>query len=225
MRILIVEDEKRLSDTLKKGLVEAGFAVDQAFDGEEGNYLASSETYDLIVLDIMLPKIDGLVVCRNLRGQKITTPILMLTAKTMVEDKVAGLDTGADDYLTKPFSFLELKSRIQALLRRGSAKTLPVLNISDLNLDPAKHKVSRGKKEITLSPKEFAVLEMLMRHPGETVTRTMLTEHVWDYNFDGLSNVVDVYITILRRKIDKNARKKLIHTIHGVGYMISDTYD
>lgn len=222
MRILIIEDERRLSDTLKKGLVEEGFAVDQAFDGEEGEYLATSEDYDLLILDIMLPKVDGLTVCRNLRLQKITTPVLMLTAKATVEDKVAGLDMGADDYLTKPFSFLELKSRIQALLRRGSSKNLPVFSVGDLILDPAKHKVSRAGREIKLSPKEFAVLEMLMRHCGETVTRTMLTEHVWDYDFDGLSNVVDVYITTLRCKIDKSAKKKLIHTVHGVGYMISD---
>lgn len=222
MRILIIEDEQRLSNTIKKGLVEEGFAVDQAYDGHEGQYLAESEDYDLIILDVMLPKIDGVALCRNLRDKNIKTPVLMLTAKTTVEDKVRGLDSGADDYMTKPFSFVELKSRIQALLRRGKQDISPVLSISDLTLDPLKHKVERAGKTISLTPKEFAVLEFLMRHKEEIVTRTMIIEHVWDYNFDSLSNIVDVYVTAIRRKVDKGTKVKLVHTIHGVGYQLDE---
>ncbi|MEK7565880.1 MAG: response regulator transcription factor [Patescibacteria group bacterium] len=222
MRILIIEDEQRLSNTIKKGLVEEGFAVDQAYDGQEGQYLAESEDYDLIILDIMLPKIDGITLCQNLRGKNIKTPILILTAKTLVEDKVAGLDSGADDYMTKPFSLIELRSRIQALLRRSQQEASPVLQIADLILDPLKHKVTRGGKNIVLTPKEFSVLEFLLRHKEEIVTRTMIIEHVWDYNFDSLSNIVDVYVTAIRRKVDKGAKIKLVHTIHGVGYKLNE---
>lgn len=220
MRVLIIEDERRLSNVVKKGLMEEGFAVDQAFDGEEGQYLAESETYDLIILDVMLPKIDGLGVCRSIRSKKITTPVLMLTAKTRVEDKVAGLDVGADDYLTKPFAFLELKARIQALLRRSHNQTETILRIENLEVDPVKHIAKRGNKAISLTPKEFAILEFLLRHKNEVITRTQITEHVWDYNFDALSNVVDVFIATLRKKVDSGFTIKLIHTIHGVGYTI-----
>ena len=219
---MIIEDEQRLSNTIKKGLVEEGFAVDQAYDGQEGQYLAESEDYDLIILDIMLPKIDGITLCQNLRGKNIKTPILILTAKTLVEDKVAGLDSGADDYMTKPFSLIELRSRIQALLRRSQQEASPVLQIADLILDPLKHKVTRGGKNIVLTPKEFSVLEFLLRHKEEIVTRTMIIEHVWDYNFDSLSNIVDVYVTAIRRKVDKGAKIKLVHTIHGVGYKLNE---
>lgn len=222
MRILIIEDEQRLSNTIRKGLVEEGFAVDRAYDGQEGQYLAESEEYDLIILDVMLPKIDGVTLCQNLRAKKIKTPILMLTAKTTVEDKVKGLDSGADDYMTKPFSFIELRSRIQALLRRSSQEASPTLRLADLVLDPLKHKVERGGKTIGLTPKEFAVLEFLMRHKDEIVTRTMIIEHVWDYNFDSMSNIVDVYVTAIRRKVDKRSQTKLIHTLHGVGYRIAE---
>ena len=222
MRILIVEDERRLSNVIKKGFVEDGFAVDQAFDGEEGQYLAEGEQYDLIVLDIMLPKIDGLQLCKELRKQNIKTPILMLTAKSTTEDKVAGLDSGADDYITKPFSFVEFRSRVHALIRRSHQETSPTLQIEDLEVDPLKHIVKRGEKSINLTPKEFAVLELLLRHRGEVVSRTMIIEHVWDYNFDGMSNVVDVFVVSLRKKIDFGAKKKLIQTIHGVGYKIGD---
>ena len=221
MRILIIEDEHRLSKVVKKGLVEEGFAVDQAFDGEEGLYLAESESYDLIILDLMLPKIDGIEVCRQLRKKKIRTPILMLTAKTTTEDKVVGLDSGADDYLTKPFAFTELKARIQALLRRSHHQVDPVCKIADLEVDPIKHTVKRAGKNIFLTPKEFAILEYLARHKHQVVTRTQITEHVWDYNFDALSNVVDVFITTLRRKINTGFKNKLIHTIHGVGYKMT----
>ncbi|KKU92252.1 MAG: Response regulator receiver domain protein (CheY-like) [Microgenomates group bacterium GW2011_GWA1_48_10] len=220
MRLLLVEDEKRLSGNIKKGLMEQGFAVDQAFDGEEGEYLAESEDYDLIILDIMLPKRGGVEVCKNLRKRNIRTPILMLTAKTEDEDVALGLDNGADDYLKKPFSFLELRSRIQALLRRSHNQHLTALTLADLELDPIKHTVTRGGKNILLTPKEFSVLEFLMHHKNEVVTRTMIIEHVWDYNFEGMSNVVDVFIATLRRKIDKASKVKLLTTLHGVGYRI-----
>ncbi|MBI4038726.1 response regulator transcription factor [Candidatus Daviesbacteria bacterium] len=221
MRILLIEDERRLSSVVKKGLTEEGFAVDTAFDGEEGQYLAESENYDLIILDIMLPKVDGLTVCKELRAKNIKTPILMLTAKTTVEDKAAGLDSGADDYLAKPFAFLELRSRIHALIRRSKQDPSPTLTIADLVLDPIRHKVTRDGKDISLTPKEFSVLEILLRHKDEVVTRTMIIEHVWDYNFDSMSNVVDVFIAQLRRKVDKGAKIQLIHTLHGVGYRVS----
>ncbi|MBI3619676.1 response regulator transcription factor [Candidatus Roizmanbacteria bacterium] len=221
MRILLVEDEKRLSYVVKKGLTEEGYAVDQAFDGAEGFYLAKSETYDLIILDVILPQVNGIKVCLELRKKKIPTPILMLTARTRVEDRVTGLDAGADDYLGKPFAFAELKSRIQALLRRSHKQSQTILTIDDLAVDPLKHVATRAKKVITLTPKEFAILELLLRHKNEVVTRTQIIEHTWDYNFDSLSNVVDVFITTLRRKIDKEVKHKLIHTVHGVGYKIS----
>lgn len=218
MRILVVEDERRLSDVIKKGLTEDGFAVDRAFDGEEGLYLAESEEYDLIVLDLMIPKIDGITICRTLRNRKIKTPILMLTAKTQVEDKVKGLESGADDYLTKPFAYAELKARIQSLIRRSHHEVDPVLMLDDLKLDPAKHTVIRDKTTISLTPKEFSILEYLLRHKNDVVTRTQITEHVWDYNFDALSNVVDVFIATIRKKINKGFNKKFIQTVHGVGY-------
>ena len=222
MRILIIEDERRLSNVVKKGLVEEGFAVDQAFDGEEGLYPAESESYDLIMLDLMLPKVDGLKVCHELRNKKIKTPILMLTAKSKIEDKVKGLESGADDYLAKPFAFAELKARIQALIRRSHNEADPILKLDDLELDPAKHIVKRSNKIIPLTPKEFAILEYLLRHKNTIVTRTQVTEHVWDYNFDALSNVVDVFITTLRRKINSGFKNKLIQTIHGVGYKMTE---
>lgn len=232
MRILLVEDERRLSSIVKKGLTEEGFAVDTAFDGEEGQYLAEGEMYDAIILDIMLPKIDGISLCRELRNKQIKTPVLMLTAKTTVEDKVAGLDSGADDYLTKPFAFMELHSRLHALIRRSKQESSPILKITDLEVDPIKHKAMRNGKPLSLTPKEFAILELLLRHRDEVVTRTMIIEHVWDYNFDSMSNVVDVFMAALRKKIDKGpaspagrAKQALIQTVHGVGYKISESSD
>lgn len=222
MRILLIEDESRLSGVIKKGLGEDGFAVDTAFDGEEGLYLAETEPYDVIILDIMLPKLDGLEVCRRLREKSIKTPILMLTAKTSVEEKVAGLDRGADDYVTKPFAFTELRSRLQALMRRSHRDTSPTLMYGDLVLDPGKHSVMRDDKKIPLTPKEFSILELLLRHKDEVVTRTMIIDHVWDYNFDGMSNVVDVFVASLRRKIEAHHAKKIVQTIHGVGYKIGE---
>lgn len=222
MRILLIEDEKRLSHFIKKGLTENGFAVDQAFDGEEGLYLAEHETYDVVVLDVMLPKMSGVEVCRKLRLLKKETSILMLTAKSELEDKIEGLDSGADDYLTKPFEFAELKARINALLRRSYHQVSNILTIDNLEVDPSKHTVFRNKKPIKLTPKEFSILEQLLRQKHEVVTRTQIIEHVWDYNFDSLSNVVDVFIGTLRKKIDGEEKVKLIHTLHGVGYMITD---
>lgn len=222
MRILLVEDEKRLSHYIKKGLTEAGFAVDAAYDGEEGLYLAKEETYDVIILDVMLPKLNGIEVCKKLRVSKKITPILMLTARSETEDKISGLNAGADDYLTKPFVFAELKARINALLRRSYRQISNVVAIDNLEIDPVKHVVTRNKKDIKLTPREFAILELLMRRKYEVVTRTQVIEHVWDYNFDSMSNIVDVFIGTLRKKIDKGKKIKLIHTLHGVGYMISD---
>ncbi len=221
MRILLIEDEKRLSAVVKKGLVENGFAVDQVYDGEEGQYLAETEQYDLVILDIMLPKVDGLTVCRVLREKGIKVPVLMLTAKTTIEDKVAGLDTGADDYLTKPFSFLELRSRVHALIRRSSKETSPVIKIADLELDPVNRTVARAGENVPLTPKEFSILEFLVRHKNEVITRTQISEHVWDINYESMSNVIDVFMATLRRKVDKKSRVKLIHTVHGVGYRLS----
>lgn len=222
MRILLVEDEVRLSHFIKKGLVEQGFAVDEAHDGEEGLFLAKEETYDLVILDVMLPKLTGIELCKKLREIKKETPILMLTARSEVEDKIKGLNAGADDYLTKPFVFAELKARINALLRRSYRQVTNSLMISNLEVDPLKHTVKRNGKMIKLTPKEFAILELLLRRKNEVITRTQVIEHVWDYNFDSLSNVVDVFMGTLRKKIDKGHKIKLLHTLHGVGYMISD---
>ena len=222
MKILLVEDEKRLSYFIKKGLIEQGFAVDSAFDGEEGLYLAKEETYDVIILDVMLPKLSGIELCKKLRELKKETPVLMLTAKSEVDDKVEGLNSGADDYLTKPFVFAELKARINALLRRSYHQVTNNLTIDDLEVDPLKHIVKINGKMIKLTPKEFAILELLLRQKNEVVTRTQVIEHVWDYNFESLSNVVDVFIGTLRKKIDKGYKVPLIHTLHGVGYMATD---
>lgn len=223
MRILLIEDERKLSTVIKKGLAEEGFAVDLAFDGEEGQYLAENESYDLIILDLMLPKKDGLIVCRDLRQKEIKTPILMLTAKSEMEDKILGLDMGADDYLTKPFAFIELRSRIYALIRRSKNSINPILKIDNLTLDSLKHQVTRSGKKIVLTPKEFSILEFLLLHKDTVVSRTMITEHIWDYNFDSLTNIVDVFIASLRKKIDQEAKVKLIHTIHGLGYKVSQS--
>lgn len=222
MRILLIEDEKHLSEVIKKGFTELGFAVDQAFDGEEGLYLAESESYDVIILDILLPKLDGISVCRKLREKKITVPILILTAKSQVEERVTGLDAGADDYLTKPFEFVELQARVNALMRRNYQQPETIITIDDLEIDPVKRIVKRGSRQLFLTPKEFAILEFLARHKDKPVTRTQITEHTWDYNFDSFSNVVDVFIATLRKKVDEGYKKKLIHTVHGVGYVMSE---
>ena len=220
MRILIVEDEKKVAAFIKKGLEEETYAVDIATDGEEGFHLGEQNQYDLIILDLMLPKINGLDILSRLRSQKIDTPILLLTAKDSVENKVEGLNLGADDYLTKPFAFSELLARIRVLLRRGKAESKTTLEIADLTLNLVSHKVNRGSEEIELTGKEYSLLEYFMRNQEKVLTRTMIAEHVWDYNFDTFTNVIDVYVNHLRKKIDKNFSTKLLHTLRGVGYVM-----
>ncbi|QPJ66346.1 MAG: response regulator transcription factor [Candidatus Nitrohelix vancouverensis] len=222
MRILVVEDEKKVAGFIRKGLEEETYAVDVAYDGEEGLFLAKENQYDLIILDWMLPKIDGMEVLSRLRKAKNDTPVILLTAKDAVEDKVAGLNRGADDYLTKPFAFSELVARIRVLLRRGRQETKTVLSIDGLTLDLVSHKVNRDGVEIELTSKEYSLLEYFMRNQGKVLTRTMIAEHVWDYNFDTFTNVIDVYINHLRKKIDKNFAKKLLHTMRGVGYVMKE---
>jgi heavy metal response regulator len=222
VRILIVEDEKKVSAFIKKGLEEETYAVDVAHDGEEGLYLASESQFDLIVLDLMLPKLNGLEVLTKLREKKVATPIILLTAKDSVEDKVTGLNKGADDYLTKPFAFSELLARVRSLLRRGSGDTKTLLQVADLTLDLVSHKVKREDMEMELTGKEYSLLEYFMRNEGKVLTRTMIAEHVWDYNFDTFTNVIDVYINHLRKKIDKDYPKKLLHTLRGVGYVMRE---
>ncbi len=220
MRILIVEDEKKVAGFIKKGLEEETYAVDAAHDGEEGFHLASMNQYDMIILDLMLPNMDGLEVLTRLRDKKINIPILLLTAKDAVEDKVTGLNKGADDYLTKPFAFSELLARVRSLLRRGQAETKTELKVGDLSLDLVSHKVNRNGEEIELTGKEYSLLEYFMRNEGKVLTRTMIAEHVWDYNFDTFTNVIDVYVNHLRKKIDKQYPAKLLHTLRGVGYVM-----
>lgn len=222
MRILVVEDDKRIANFLKTGLKEHGFAVDLAYDFQEGKYLALEESYDLLILDLTLPKGNGLDICRALRKAGSETPVLILTAKTQVEDRIVGLNAGADDYLGKPFAFSELLARVQALIRRSHKNASPTLTIGDLELNPLSHEVKRNGEKIDLSPKEFAVLEFLMRHKNQVVTRTMILEHVWDYNFESFSNIVDVYVTHLRKKINNDHSQNIIHSIHGVGFKIND---
>lgn len=222
MRILIVEDEKKIADLIKRGLKEEGYAADIASDGEQGEFLASTNQYDVIILDIMLPKIDGVKLCARLRDKKIKTPVIMVTAKDAVSDRVKGLDSGADDYLTKPFAFEELLARIRVLLRKHDEPSAAKLKVGDIEMDLLAHKVTREDKEIVLTTKEYALLEYLMRNPGIVVTRTMITEHVWDMNFDTDTNVVDVYINYLRRKIDDGFKKEMIHTMRGRGYILKE---
>ena len=220
MRILIVEDEKKVANFVKKGLQEEGYAVDVTFDGEEGLRLGRDASYDLIILDIYLPKLDGLAALKKLRAHGVRTPVLLLTVRATIEDKVLGLDSGADDYLTKPFAFQELLARVRALLRRRMDTGAAVVRIGDLVLDPASRIVSRGVRRIELTVKEFSLLEYFMRNPGKVLTRTMIIEHVWNYDFDSGTNVVDVYVNYLRKKIDSREEQKLIHTVRGVGYVM-----
>jgi heavy metal response regulator len=220
MRLLVVEDEKKVSGFIRKGLQEEGYAVDVAFDGKTGLQMAMDRVHDLIVLDINLPGMDGLSVLHELRRGKVSTPVLLLTVRANIEDKVMGLDAGADDYLTKPFAFQELVARIRALLRRQTEAKLPVLRFADLTLDPARRTVLRGAKKIDLTAKEYALLDYFIRNPGRVLTRTMISDHVWDYNFDSMTNIVDVYVNYLRRKIDSDREHKLIHTVRGVGYVL-----
>ncbi len=220
MRILLVEDNRRLNNALKMSLLDDGYAVDAAFDGQEGQDFAELTPYDAIILDVMLPVKDGLEVCRELRRQRINTPIIMLTARDAVEDRIKGLDSGADDYLVKPFAVDELRARLRALLRRESPSKSSQIEIGDLCIDPATHRVERGGRSIQLTAKEYALLEYFARHSDQIITREMAESHIWSYDFNGTSNVVDVYVRRLRRKIDDPFEIKLFETVRGVGYRL-----
>jgi two-component system, OmpR family, response regulator len=220
MRVLVVEDERKLGELLRRGLGEEGYAADLADRGEEALWMAQAVSYDAIVLDVMLPGADGFEICRRMRGNGVWSPVLMLTARDAVEDRVSGLDAGADDYLAKPFAFEELLARLRALTRRAPAARPPVLEIGDLRLDPAAHKAWRGDQELDLSAKEFALLELFMRRPGLTLSRTQLLDGAWDMAFESRSNVIDVYIRYLREKIDRPFGRDSIETIRGVGYRL-----
>jgi len=224
MRILIVEDEHRIANSIKKGLEQEKYAVDVAYDGESGYDLANTEEYDAIVLDLMLPKMDGVTICTNLRRENIHTPIIILTARGDIEDRVNGLNSGADDYLPKPFAFSELLARLKALTRRPKQTLDTVLAVDDLRLNTLNYEVERGKKHIKLSKTEYRLLEYLMRHSGQIVSKEKIISHVWDYDADVLPNTVEVYIGYLRNKIDKSFpnSKQLIHTVRGFGYRLDD---
>jgi DNA-binding response OmpR family regulator len=220
MRILLVDDETKFANVLQRGLQEHGYAVDVAYDGEDGYRLAAVEPYDLVVLDIMLPVLDGLTVCRRLRAEQRQMPILMLTARDTVDDRVTGLDCGADDYLVKPFAFRELLARTRALLRRRSPSRDPILRVGDLVVDTGSHRVQRADEVVELTSKEYAILEYFVRNLNRVLTRTQIAEHVWDYDFVAMSNVVDVYIGYLRRKLCDDREPRLFHTIRGTGYQL-----
>jgi two-component system, OmpR family, response regulator len=222
MRILIVEDEPKLAALLRRGLTKEGMAVDIAAKGEDAVWMAEATAYDAVVLDVMLPGIDGFEVCRRLRDAEVWSPILMLTARDAVRDRVAGLDSGADDYLTKPFSYAELLARLRALARRGRPERPVALQVGALRLDPATRRVWRGETEVDLSPKEFAVLETFMRRPGDVLSRFELLEHAWDYDYENRSNVVDAYVRFLRRKIDRPFGVESIETVRGAGYRLRE---
>ncbi len=222
MKILVVEDEEKMRRAIRKGLEHEGYAVDVAGDAEDALSYGTEYDYDAIVLDVMLPGADGFEVCRGLRARERWAPILMLTARDAIDDKIRGLDAGADDYLPKPFDFGELTARLRALIRRGPVERPAVLEVADLTLDPAAHAVKAGAEEVDLSSREFALLEFLMHHAGEAVTRTQLLEHVWDVNYGGLSNVVDVYVGYVRRKLSATGAHVRIRTIRGVGYALEE---
>jgi two-component system OmpR family response regulator len=222
VRILVVEDERKMGGLLRRGLEEEGYAVDLVQTGAEAVWAGTENPYDAIVLDVMLPDVDGFEVCRRLREADRWAPIIMLTARDAVVDRVAGLDVGADDYLAKPFAFSELLARLRALIRRGPGERPAVLRVGDLALDPASHRVTRGSAAVELTGKEFALLEYLMRRPGEVVSRTQILEHVWDFGFDGDSNVVDVYIRYLRQKVDRPFGQDTIETVRGSGYRLRE---
>ena len=222
MRILVVEDEQKVASFIKRGLEGEGFEVEVANDGETGVSMAVDGNFDLILMDIMLPKLDGLGAVQQIRDKGVGCPVLCLTAKDTVDDIVAGLDSGSDDYLTKPFAFAELLARVRALTRRGGDDRGAEITYADLRLDPVAHKVWRSDQEIELTTKEYALLEYLMRNPEKTLTRTMIAEQVWDYTFDSFTNIIDVYVNYLRKKVDRDFDKKLIHTVRGVGYVLKE---
>jgi two-component system OmpR family response regulator len=222
MRVLVVEDELRMASLIRRGLLAEGQAADVAPSGEDALWMAAAHDYDAIVLDVMLPGINGFETCRRLREAGMWTPVLMLTARDAVEDRVAGLDTGADDYLVKPFSFAELLARLRALARRGPVERPAVLEVGDLRLDPAARRVWRGDTEVSLSAKEFQLLETFMRHPGEVLSRYQLLEHAWDYDYENRSNIVDVYVRYLRDKIDRPFGRSSLETVRGAGYRLDD---
>jgi heavy metal response regulator len=222
MRILIVEDEKSLADIIKKGLEEEGYAVDVAYNGEDGLFMAENEPSDIIILDIMLPIVDGMTILKTIRRTGVTTPVLMLTARDTLTDKVAGLDSGADDYLTKPFLFDELLARIRALLRRNSATKTAVIEIGDLSIDMAGKQVQRAGKKIMLSAREYCLLEYMAINRNKVLSRTAITEHIYDYGFDLDSNIIDVFISRLRNKIDRGHGTPFIHTVRGAGYILKE---
>jgi two-component system copper resistance phosphate regulon response regulator CusR len=220
MRVLVVEDEHKINRTVCQALREEAYAVDPAYDGEEGEELALVNEYDLIILDLLLPKKSGIALCRGLRERGVSTPILMLTARDTVEDRVEGLDSGADDYLVKPFFMDELLARVRALLRRDTGVKSTRLQVADLVVDTSSHRVTRAGTPIELTSKEYAMLEYFMRNPDQVLTRTIISEHVWDEEFDSLSNIIDVYIRRLRKKIDEGYQPRLLHTIRGSGYLL-----
>jgi two-component system OmpR family response regulator len=220
VRVLVVEDEVKMASLIRRGMREEGLAADVAVKGEDALWMAQATGYDAIVLDVMLPGIDGFETCRQLRVEGVWAPVLMLTARDAVEDRVAGLDGGADDYLTKPFSFAELLARLRALARRGPVGQAAVFEVGELRLDPAAHRAWRGSREIDLSGKEFALFETFMRHPGEVLSRFQLLEHAWDYDYENRSNVVDVYVRYLRQKLDRPFGVESIETVRGAGYRL-----
>ena len=221
MRVLVIEDEKRVAGFMRRSLLEAGYAVDCAYDGEEGLHFAQANIYDVVILDLMLPKRDGLSLLKSLREGEVATPVLAVTAKGAVRDRVTGLNSGCDDYLVKPFSIAELIARVRSLLRRGSSQTA-TLHMGDLLLDAVAHRVTRSGKPIELTPKEFTLLEYFMRNAGQVLTKTMIEQHVWNYDFDSGTNLVEVHLSHLRNKINRGAHPSLIETVRGVGYLLRE---
>jgi heavy metal response regulator len=222
MRILVIEDEKKVARFIKQGLEEEHYSVDVSHDGDRGLLMAQSEQYDLLIIDVMLPKKNGLDLIREFRATQGTTPALMLTAKTSTEDKVAGLDSGADDYLTKPFAFAELLARVRSLLRRGAKEKSTILAVGDLELDTVTHRARRAGRTIELTAKEYALLEFFLRNKDRVLSRAIISEHIWDYNFDTGTNIIDVYVNHLRNKIDSGTDRKLLRTVRGVGYVLKE---